>query len=258
MRNKTTSGILFDIKEFAVHDGPGVRMTVFLKGCPLRCAWCHNPEGISPQPKTACDPNTSEQRTVGWDMTADALAERIGSQADLLRDMKGGVTFSGGEPLMQADFLHAVLDRLSNIHILLDTCGHAQPDVFASVVKRCSMVYYDLKLMDRNAHIQYCGVPNDLILENFNQLDELGVPYVVRVPLAPGLTDTWDNLATIAEACRNQKSLPEIDLLPYNKMAGGKYKSAGRDFVPTWPEQQPVKYRNELFEKFGLKVNCHE
>src|SRR5512135_1042485 len=116
-----TQGIVFDIREFAVHDGPGIRTTVFLKGCPLACQWCHNPEGQSRQPQEML--SSGGRRIAGKEYTPDELAAILNRQADILREAEGGVTFSGGEPLMQAAFVSEVIDRFRGIHVLLDTCG---------------------------------------------------------------------------------------------------------------------------------------
>ncbi len=122
-----TTGIVFDIKEFTVHDGPGVRTTVFLKGCPLACMWCHNPESQSMQPQVIRSP--SGERLAGHQYSAVELAALLNQQAALLRTNEGGITFSGGEPLLQADFVAEVIDLLDDLHVLLDTCGQApQPD----------------------------------------------------------------------------------------------------------------------------------
>ena len=117
-----TSGIVFDIKEFAVHDGPGVRTTVFLKGCPLACMWCHNPEGQSIQPQVIR--SLSGERVAGREYSAKELASLLNEQATILRTNDGGITFSGGEPLFQAEFVAEVIDHLDDLHVLLDTCGY--------------------------------------------------------------------------------------------------------------------------------------
>jgi pyruvate formate lyase activating enzyme len=200
-----TTGIVFDIKEFTVHDGPGVRTTVFLKGCPLACMWCHNPESQSIQPQVIRSP--TGERLAGREYEAAELAALLNQQAALLRANEGGITFSGGEPLFQAEFVGEVIDRLDDLHVVLDTCGHApQPD-FLLVLARSDLVFYDLKLVDRQAHLHYTGVDNDLILANLDLLGQSGKPFIVRVPLVPGVTDTDENLAGIAQAVENMPGL---------------------------------------------------
>ena len=249
-----TSGIVFDIKEFTVHDGPGIRTTVFLKGCPLTCMWCHNPESQSIQPQLISSP--LGDRLAGREYEAAELAALLNQQADLLRSSEGGVTFSGGEPLMHAEFLVELIDLLDDLHVVLDTCGHASSADFLLVLARTDLVFYDLKLIDPAAHRHYTGVENDLILRNLQLLGETGKPFVIRVPLVPGVTDTDENLAALAAAVRGMPALVEVNLLPYNRAAGSKYRYAGMEFKPDYDETRPVNSNTTIFEQAGLKVRC--
>jgi pyruvate formate lyase activating enzyme len=247
-----TDGIVFDIKEFAVHDGPGIRTTVFLKGCPLDCSWCHNPEGKSGEPQLMLSP--AGQRLAGTWYTADALARRLNRQADILKMNQGGITFSGGEPLVQADFLLEVIERLDGLHVLLDTSGFAEEADFRRVVERCDLVYFDLKLIDEQQHRRYTGRSNLPILHNLQALAKMGKPYVVRVPLVPGVTDTAENTAAIAGLVSGLPGLLRVDLLPYNRAAGAKYPAAGRSFEPGFDESQEPRVDTTDFEKLGVQV----
>ncbi len=253
-----TQGIVFDIREFAVHDGPGIRTTVFLKGCPLACQWCHNPEGQSRQPQEMRSPGGS--RTAGREYSADELASILNLQAAILRDNEGGVTFSGGEPLLQAAFVAEVIDRLPGVHVLLDTCGYGSASAFHRLLERVQLVYYDLKLVDPQAHAHYTGCDNGPVLANLRALAASGVDYVVRVPLVPGVTDTDDNLAAIAGLVASppgnpgMRALPEVNLLPYNRAAGAKYAAAGMPFQPEYDENQPVNANTHIFTDKGIKV----
>jgi pyruvate formate lyase activating enzyme len=234
-----TSGIVFDVREFTVHDGPGIRTTVFMKGCPLRCAWCHNPESQRREP----EPMRGQvgERVAGREYAADELARLLNRQADVLRMGEGGVTFSGGEPLAQAAFVADVIDRLDRLHVVLDTSGYADADGFRLVAGRSSLVYFDLKIIDPAEHRRYAGLDNAPILRNLRLLaDEVGVPFVARVPLVPGVTDTPANLTAIAETVAGLSGLVGVDLLPYNRAAGGKYAAVGREFRPPYDESQPV------------------
>lgn len=243
---------MFDITEFAVHDGPGIRTTVFLKGCPLRCAWCHNPEGQLMEPEEIS--SNSGKRMCGKVWESGELAEHLNKQASVLKPSGGGVTFSGGEPLMQPDFVVDVISKLDGIHTVLQTSGYAQTEVFAKVVSACDMVYFDLKLMDSEAHCKYIGVDNALILNNIHLLDTMEVPYVVRVPLVPGITDTAENLTAIAETAAGLHGLVRVDLLPYNKAAGGKYSSCNKIFTPDWDETLPCNADTSIFTRLGVDV----
>ena len=248
-------GLIFDIKEFALNDGSGIRTTVFFKGCPLRCIWCHNPEGLSPRRELylkqkgclhcglclrpckhpdcqglgrclhICPKNLVGVAGVEWD--AAALSERLLRQAGIYRETGGGVTLSGGEPLLQWEFACELLELLhGKAHTALETSGYADGDVFRAVVGRCDFVYMDLKLMDNEAHRAYTGVSNDRILRNAAFLKSSGKPHAFRTPLIPGITDTAENLAAI----RAFVGTDAWECLPYNTLAPAKYASVGRKF----------------------------
>jgi pyruvate formate lyase activating enzyme len=244
---------VFDIREFAIHDGPGIRTTVFMKGCPLKCKWCHNPEGISPLPQVLY--SLVGKRTVGTLYTPVELAAILNRQTDLLCANGGGVTLSGGEPLMQAPFLVKVLDLLSErLHVVLDTSGYGKEDAFQMLVERIDLVYFDLKLIDSEAHERFTGRDNTLILRNLRMLGGLGVPFVVRVPIVPGVTDTDRNLAQIAQTVGGLNGLLRVDLLPYNRFAGGKYAAIGMQFAPGYDEAGALNLNTSFFEKKSIDV----
>jgi len=247
-----TNGIVFDIKEFALHDGPGIRTTVFLKGCPLRCSWCHNPEGQTAQPQTIS--GADGPRLAGVSYSAQDLADLLNRQGEMLRATEGGVTFSGGEPLAQATFLCEVIDRLDQLHVVLDTTGYAPTQTFERVARRCDLVHYDIKLVDAALHRRYTGCDNGLILANLRHLSEMNAPFVVRVPLIPGVTDMDENLKAIAALVDGLSGLVRVDLLPYNAVAGAKYESAGMVFAPDYDEDQPVNADTTPFEVRGIPV----
>ncbi|MHC1695095.1 MAG: glycyl-radical enzyme activating protein [Eubacteriales bacterium] len=248
------NGTIFDLKEFAVHDGPGLRTTVFLKGCPLRCVWCHNPEGLSPLPQLMARKNGCRHcglcergcghpdcqpygrclhvcpqgllSVSGRSVSPDELAGRINKNSSLFGE-HGGVTFSGGEPLMQAEFLHEVLDRIPEIPAAIETSGYAPTADFAGVISRMRLVYMDIKLADEKDHITYTGVSNRLILDNLEVLRYSGVPCVLRVPLIPGITDGEGNKSAIRVLAGE---LP-VEWLPYNPLAGAKYPPLAMEYA---------------------------
>jgi len=247
------SGMIFDIREFTVHDGPGIRTTVFLKGCPLRCSWCHNPEGMSPAPEVI--ESRSGRRNVGKLFTAERLSTILNRQASILKACGGGVTFSGGEPLTQASFLVEVIAQLNSIHVLLDTSGYASEGDFRQMAQLCNLVFFDLKIIDRALHVHHTGVDNSMILNNLRVLSSLDVPFVIRTPLVPGVTDTEENLNAIAQYAAQLKGLIRVDLLPYNRAAGGKYVGLGKKFSPKYDESVPVQIRLGCFESAGVPVH---
>jgi pyruvate formate lyase activating enzyme len=247
-----STGIVFDIREFTVHDGPGIRTSVFMKGCPLSCSWCHNPEGRSRQPQIMRSP--VGDRVAGKEYTAVELAELLNKQADILRANEGGITFSGGEPLLQSEFVAQVIDLLDDVHVLLDTSGYASQADFRRVAERSALVFFDLKLIDRAAHRHYTGVDNKPILRNLRVMSAIGVPFVIRVPLIPGVTDTDSNLAAIADTVRGVRGLVRVDLLPYNKAAGAKYESVGMEFKPDYDETRELNIDTAIFQRANVPV----
>jgi pyruvate formate lyase activating enzyme len=247
-----TTGIVFDIKEFTVHDGPGIRTTVFMKGCPLACSWCHNPEGQSARPQVIR--GLAGERLAGQEYTAEQLAALLNQQVSILSDNEGGITFSGGEPLLQAEFVAEVIDLLDEVHILLDTSGYGSKRSFQKLLERSDLVFFDLKLIDPALHQQYTGFSNDLILDNLKTLGASGMPFVIRVPLVPGVTDTDENLAAIARTVNGLPGLIRVDLLPYNQAAGSKYQYAGMEFKPGYDETRSLNINLMPFERSGVKV----
>lgn len=250
-----TTGIIFDRKEFSTNDGPGVRETVFLKGCPLRCVWCHNPEGFSPNPQlmvqkgacsecgscrkactqpvcTACGTCIAVcplrlRRVSGETVTASQLAEQIRVNASIYAGMDGGVTFSGGEPLAQPEFLKAVCDLLPGVHKVVETSGFAPPDIFRTCVSLFDLVLIDIKHMDSDRHQELTGAGNAQILSNIRRLDAMHVPYIVRIPVVPGHNDEPWNFDRAAAFLRSLSGLFRVELLSANPMAGAKYVSLG-------------------------------
>lgn len=214
-------GTIFDIKEFSINDGPGVRTTVFMKGCPLSCKWCHNPEGMSPIPQY----NIQTKRKVGKEWTSDELTAYLKKYNDFFRMYGGGITFSGGEPTMQAKFILECLQKMPDIHIVLDTLGYCDEPLFAELSEQIDLFYFDLKLADENLHLQYTGVSNKKILNNLKWLMESQKKTTIRIPMIPHITDTEDNLHGLYNIIINEcsKADLEIHLLPYNTVAGGKY-----------------------------------
>jgi len=193
-------------------------------------------------------------RVVGREYTSQELATILNKQAPVLRAAEGGVTFSGGEPLMQAEFVAEVCDRLHDLHIVLDTSGYAREASFRLLAEKCDLIYYDLKIIDSDAHRSFTGVDNTPILSNLRLLGAMSVPSVIRVPLVPGVTDTDENLARIASTVLGLPGLLRVDLLPYNQAAGGKYESLGMEFRPAYDEQQEVNLNTQPFERVGLPV----
>jgi pyruvate formate lyase activating enzyme len=231
-------GIIFDIKRFAVHDGPGIRTTVFLKGCPLGCVWCHNPESIDPSIKTVAKTvyigkkKFTEDETVGREMTVEEVMTELRKEKVFMEESGGGVTFSGGEPLFQSGFLTEMLEacQKENIHTTVDTCGFAPWNVLERVARHTDLFLYDLKLMDNDLHKNYTKVSNKIILENLSALLKTGKKVRIRIPLIPGISFTGNNISeTIVFLSKLNNPVEGVDLLPYHNTAAHKYTRFGID-----------------------------
>ena len=302
MNNSTISGLYFAIKRYALHDGPNIRTTIFFKGCPLRCFWCHNPEGIDPRPTVvyvadrcigcgacvdACPEGAlrleaegvqrdQERCQVRLDCVAtcpalaqEAVGWRAGTEevmATIVKDMPfydrsgGGVTFSGGEPLLQPEALLALLHQCGRlgIHRSLDTTGHADPAALAEAAAETDLILYDCKHMDSAAHRRHTGVGNELIQANLEMLASCQVEVRLRLPLVAGVNDDLDNLRATARRASELTNVTGIDILPYHHSASGKYRklglatAAGRQHIP---DQQSIARASEVFTAAGLAVS---
>lgn len=284
----TSTGVTFNVQQFSTEDGPGIRTTVFMKGCPLRCAWCHNPEGMRIEPDLmwydvrciavrdclrACPENALALTPEGMQIDRErctvcgecaeacpAAALEVISRRWTPRDLMvevlkdrvfyetsgGGVTFSGGEPLMQVDFLCAVLPRCKDegIHVALDTCGAVAWQRYERLIPWVDLVLFDLKIMDADRHKAATYVSNDLILENARRLAALGVPMWVRTPIIPDHTADRANVQAIGRFIH--EALPTVerwDLLAYTNLGRPKYH---RLDLPYALEEAPLFTRSEM------------
>jgi pyruvate formate lyase activating enzyme len=255
------SGIIFRIKKYAIHDGPGIRTTIFLKGCPLDCWWCHNPEGKAPEPQAIKteDSVSSRKEVVGKKISVGELMNEIEKDIIFYDESAGGVTFSGGEPLYQAPFLLAMLEacRARDIHTAVDTSGYAPAETFVAICNLVDIVLFDLKLMDEDRHRRYTGVSNKKILKNLTTLSGSKTQHRIRFPLIPGVTDTDENVTSAAEFVRALGAVTHIDILPMHRIADNKYtrldmrsRMAGRQ--P--PSKENIATIKRKFEDFGFAV----
>lgn len=274
-------GIIFDIKEFAVFDGPGIRTTVFMKGCPLRCQWCHNPEGLSPDPQlmvstaacehcgackavcptpdhcTACGKcipycRGNYRKIVGTRWSPEALAARLKKDQDVYTQSGGGITFSGGEPLMQWEFIKAVIELLPGIHSAIETSGFSSDQVFLSTIDTCDLIMMDWKVSDPQLHRFYTGVDQAPIRRHAEILAKGTTPFILRMPIIPGVNDVPEHFRTVAELLAGSTALQRVELLPYQPAAGAKYEMIGMHYQPPCDDNAIPLYYTDVFDQFGI------
>ena len=311
-------GTVFNIQKYSLHDGPGIRTTVFLKGCPLCCPWCHNPESQKPEPeviffetrcvgcgscvkvcpagvagnflttlansRTVCDTNIHSppashagctacglcvqacaygaREVVGKSMSADEVMSEVLRDRIFYDQSGGGVTFSGGEPMMQPEFLRELLlrCRAEGLRTTVDTSGFAAWEAFEAVVPLVDVFLYDVKLMDETRHRQYVGTPNRLILDNLRRLaplaSSLGKAVLARVPLIPGINDDVLNIESTGEFLQ-ECGIRQVSVLPYHQMGIEKYRRLGREYgLPgiAPPSEEAVKRVVDTLGGYGLSV----
>ena len=260
------TGIIFDVKRFSVHDGPGIRTTVFLKGCPLCCSWCHNPEGIGQTPcrfDKALNLNGRrfiKEETIGYEISVDNLFAELEKERVFMDESGGGVTFSGGEPLMQLDFLKEMLKicKTNGMHTAVDTSLYASWDMVKAVLECTDLFLVDLKLMDSAIHQFYTGVSNDLILDNIRKLSDTDATIIIRIPVIPNVTDSTENIQqSILFLQSLNGKIKEVHLLPFHRTANEKYKRVGREnpfgHIESLPKEVMENIKNE-FTNAGFTV----
>ncbi len=297
------NGIVFNIQRFSVHDGPGSRTTVFLKGCSLRCFWCHNPEGIRSKPEIQFFPSrciacgecvaacpqgahTLQDGThiywrekcracgrcvetcyagalvlMGQTMTVEQVVEEVLRDRAFYETSGGGVTLSGGEPVLQRDFAQAILARCQaeGVHTAIETAAHCRWDDLAALLPVTDLIMMDIKHMDPDKHRAATGVSNERILANARRLAQTGKPIIFRVPVVPGVNDTPEEIGAIAEfvqglACLrsedgHQAAGPfSLELLPFHRLATDKYRGLGLEYRASQLASPPKEKMAELAE----------
>ncbi len=244
------TGVLFDIKEITLYDGDGVNITVFMKGCPLRCAWCHNPEGIDPHIKHY------KNGIVGRQYTSKELADRLADYVKIQESFGGVIIFSGGEPLAQTDFLIDTIKYLRTAQIALDTCGYTDPNNILKISRFAHTFYYDLKIANEELHKRFTGKTNRTILENLFLLDQQNKPIIIRIPVIPGITDEPGNINQLAQIVGSCSHIQQVDLLSYDPYTKSKYQTLGLDFIDL--KEPPHKVDITAFQNTGIPIRYLE
>ena len=246
--------VVFNIMRYGVHDGPGIRTTVFFKGCPLSCKWCHNPEGLDPKPQAVFDPKkcikcghcknsqtgyfhnekcpTGARETIGYEINVGELIKEIKKDLPFYEQSGGGVTFSGGEPLFQAEFLLEALEgcREEHINTAIDTSGFCDTGAILKAAETANFFLYDIKFIDNEKHEKYCGMPNDLILKNLECLAETKSKLLIRIPVIPTINDDIPEMTAIYNFVCGLKNVRAVHLLPYHNIHTEKYKKIGKQY----------------------------
>jgi pyruvate formate lyase activating enzyme len=295
-----TTGTVFNIQRYSIHDGPGIRTTVFLKGCPLNCWWCQNPESqLSGQEMVfwedrcigcgACSLNCPSgairmenkkpvtdknkcnlcgecsricpaqvREMIGKKLTAEEIIKEIEKNLVFYEESGGGVTFSGGEPLGQSEFLEGLLNgcREKKIHTAVDTSGYVSWEILNKMIPKVDLFLYDLKLMDNERHKKYTGVSNELILENLKKLSSVHNNIFVRFPVIPGINDDYQNIKEIGKFLSSLK-ITQVNILPYHHIGIDKYKRLERTYklaTTQPPSEEKLSEVSAILRKFNLNV----
>lgn len=250
-------GLIFDIKHCAIHDGPGIRTTVFFKGCPLNCWWCHNPESISPNMqlieviKRVGNKSFRESTIIGKNKSTAEIVSEIEKDNIFFDESKGGVTFSGGEPFYQTEFLIELSKRCKEkgFHTALDTSGYASVKTLEMVIPFIDLFLYDIKLLDNKLHQKYVGVPNSTILRNLDFILSRNKKVIIRYPLVPGINDSKTQLEALKEFINNR--INEIHFLPYHVIGRNKYEQLGFEYKLEEIESPSEMFLNEIIKDFS-------
>ena len=260
-------GVVFDIKRFSVNDGPGIRTTLFLKGCYLTCPWCHNPESVKMEPETIQVEEILDgqpyqvSKTIGmyWDVTH--LTIELDKDRHFWEESLGGVTFSGGEPLFQLDFLLEMLKILKKkrTHSAVDTSGCASAEDYSKILPYTDLFLYDLKLMDHEQHKQLTGKSNSKIMSNLDFLLSNHKKVWLRLPLIPGYNDSASQVDQLIDFIRVRKdSIDRIDLLPFHRSGFHKYTRLATDNLLSSispPTEQQINAIIAKFASSGLSLH---
>jgi pyruvate formate lyase activating enzyme len=260
-------GLIFNVKRYSINDGPGIRVTFFMKGCPLNCMWCHNPEGINAFPEIVKQISrvgenefTSEVE-LGTFYSVENILEILNKEKVFFNHSNGGVTFSGGEPMAQFDFLFKVLKacKANGYHTVIDTSGYSSELNYKNISAFTDLFLFDIKHMDDSKHLELTGVSNKGILDNYKLLLNEESEIHVRIPIVPGYNDDSEHLVKLRNFLLATKtdSLTRINLLPYHKTGSSKYQRFNiRNRIENQepPSKAKMQIIKKIFTEVGVKV----
>lgn len=256
MEDLDVKGRIFDIQRYSIHDGGGIRTIVFLKGCPLRCKWCCNPEGqhYNVEKMTL----GGKEKIVGQDVTVGEIIDIVERDRIYYRRSGGGLTLSGGESLTQPDFAVALLKTAKErgINTAMESTGFADFSVISRYLPYLDLYLMDIKHMNSAKHKEFTSQPNELILENAKKITDAGARLIVRTPVIPTFNATKEEIGEIAKFASSLKGVTQMHLLPYHRIGTDKYKGLNRDYSLTGIEPPSKELMNELLavvNSYGLK-----
>jgi pyruvate formate lyase activating enzyme len=260
-------GLIFSVKRYAIHDGPGIRVTFFMKGCPLSCWWCHNPEGISPVPERielsekVGEHEFNKIEEAGKYISVNDVLNILDKERLFIVQSGGGVTFSGGEPMQQPEFLLEALKACheNGYHTAVDTSGYSLPASYLAIIPYTDLFLFDIKHLDDEKHLSFTGVSNALIISNFKMILNSGRDVMVRIPVIPGYNDDDDHLERIRSfvAGNRTENLLKISLLPYHRIGSSKYRRLNIPDRMKGVEAPSATRMNELkqfFSETGIRI----
>jgi len=263
--------VVFNIMHYSVHDGPGIRTTVFFKGCPLSCKWCHNPESFAIETEQAFNAKKCIQcgrckssagncpagarESIGYEITLSELMKEINKDLLFYEQSKGGVTFSGGEPFFQAKFLLTALKACSEeyINTAVDTSGFCDTGDLLKAAETANYFLYDLKFMDSAKHEKYCGAPNDLVLKNLESLAQIKTRLLIRIPVIPLINDDMAEMTGLFNFIKNIKNIDAVHLLPYHNIQSEKYLRLGKQYGLADISGEESPNMSDIFNLFAGK-----
>lgn len=252
------NGVIFNIQEYAVHDGPGIRTAVFLKGCPLRCAWCCNPEGQDYEPEVMVNQKSSDKNIIGKHYTSKFLYNKIISNLPFFKNSGGGITLSGGEPLAQPKFAGEFLKlcKKTGLSVGVETCGYFEWEKVKDFISKFDFYYFDIKTTDAEKHKRFTGKDNKIILENLKKLAKINPSKItVTIAVIPAVNDSEKEISGIIKICKDNK-ISKIRFLPYHFLGRDKYEALGRKYPmknTALLKHSEMEHIKNLILKSGIK-----